>query len=191
MRLLAMLAASCFLTLGALEVDASVVSFQGTILGGTGSLFGTIPPDPTRPFTLEVDYTPSATLAASITGGTFVVAPGTTFGVTGGTITVVNQPSPSQDMAAFTVNVASGANSGVLSFIMDRDAISASVASQSNIEAIVLGNSADNFIANFGAGGTYVGSIANVPEPSSCLAMLGLVGGGAWGWRRRKQRATA
>lgn len=191
-----MLAASCFLTLGALKADAAVVTFQGSILAGGGgtAVLGTIPPDPTRTFTLQLNYTPVSgpNFLANITGGTFSVAPGTNFSVVplGSTILVANAAPGSEDMAAFTVNV-TGPATGTLTFAFDRDAISNNDASEANINTLVIGNSADNFIANFGAAGFYAGNITGVPEPGSCLALLGMIGGGgAWGWRRRQRNAV-
>jgi len=197
MRLLAMLAASCFLTLGALQADAAVVTFQGTLLTGGGgtAIFGTIPPDPARNFTLQLNYNPGTAptnFLAPITGGTFNVAPGTNFAVTGGSIIVTDGAN---DNASFTVNV-SGPAAGTLTFSFDGNSIPTNDASEANVNAMVAGDTT-NLLANFGAAGVYVGTITGdpvvtaVPEPGSCLALLGLVGGGAWRWRRSRQQRNA
>lgn len=184
--------ALCVLCCGILSTStasASAVNFAGTVTAGGGgsAILGTIPPDPVRPFVLSLNFNDGAGVTSflgSITSGTFSI-PAQTFNVTGGSILVAE--GGAADTGTFIVDV-NGPAAGQLIFTFTRNAIVNSNANQANINALTLGN-VTSFTADFtGSGaGAYTGSITGVPEPSSCLALIGCVLGGGYLKARRKR----
>ncbi|MCA9126744.1 MAG: hypothetical protein KDB22_06655 [Planctomycetales bacterium] len=172
-------AVSCLLVLGcSLTSEAAIVTFQGSLTSGNGSLLGAVPP--TRDFSVTLDFTETSPGFATINGGSFNVNP-TVLTIDGGDIILVDNNS--NDQALFSFQSSGPAGSFSVSFI--GDAILNNRVTAENLRELIEQSSPSTLSADFGGSGSYTGSVISaVPEPGFFPAALGL----AWLASRRRRR---
>ena len=185
------------------NANAAIVGFLGSIDSGNPGMLGSLP----RDFTLVLDFTPgpSGTSATATFGFPATPNVNTTnmdvnpaFNIaTMGTINISNNM---MGVDQFTFNGSFGANEiGTnpvffsFSFTNPTDTIDNNMATPENIEMLVNGQTSISFQGGGGVGAfTTQGVIRGAPEPSTMIALTGLVCGGCGiGYRRRMKRKAA
>ena len=185
------------------SADAALVGFLGSVdQGRPGPVLGSLP----RNFTLTLDYTPTTGGSTTINSATLAFPatpnPNTTntnveasalvmLDTSVGGITVANNLGPGgEDFFRFVGRVAAGGlgpNNVDFSFtfLNPSDTITNNDVNPTNIATLLTGQTS---IAFSGGAGGFSGSgmIRGAPEPSSMIALCGLVIGGCGvGYRRR------
>lgn len=174
---------------------AATVSFLGTVQSGTaGPILGSFP----RDFILTLDYTPNLGGGNAAAAGTWIFpASGSNSLVsvaTSGGIQIKDN-SVSGDTFKFNGNVALGLLNPTaqvnytFTFTNPVDTISSETVTEENIEQLIVGQTMISFNSPTVFG---VGSIRAAPEPSTMIALTGLIAGGCGiGYRRRMKAKTA
>ncbi len=170
--------------------EAAVMTFRGTVSsngGNAGGFLGAVPPNVN--FSINLTVADGAGPNGPITGGTFEWIGNSVQFITGGSLTLA-EGGPNSDSANFVVTTAAG--TGIFGFSSGaaNSFITGTAINQGNVNGIALnsGTAGFTFLANGGV--VYTGGITAVPEPTSCLALLGLVGVGAWRMRRARKVAA-
>ncbi len=166
--------------------EAAVMVFRGTVnsANSNAGFLGAVPPSVN--FSINLTIADGAGPNAPITGGTFEWIGNSVQFITGGNVTLVE--GGANDGANFLVNTSAGF--GLFNFSGGNFFANTAV-NQANLNGLGTPPSTTgfSFITNGGAV-IYSGSITAVPEPTSCLALLGLVGVGAWRMRRARKVAA-
>lgn len=181
------------------SANAAIVSFLGSVDTGVAGTLGSLP----RNFKLTFDYTPGG--SGSPVAGTFTF-PATPNGLVpnpdtnpqsiiamSGNLSVANDFG-GNDIFAFSGEVAAGllgVNKVIFnfSFLKPDTTIDSAIASPENIAKLIAGQTTIGFT---GGGGPGIfrgeGVIRGAPEPSTMIALTGLIAGGCGiGYRRRKK----
>lgn len=195
--------ATVALAMSCSTADAAVVSFLGSVDSGSPVVLGSLP----RNFTLVLNYVPDPVggIDTAVTGMFIfpstpnanttnpISEPEVTVATTG-TIRVRNDFGPSvQDIFGFSGTVAAGllgpnSVNYNFSFLNPSDTITSPDLSPSTVSALIRGETSIAFSGGpNGFRGT--GVIRGAPEPSTMLALCGLVVGGCGVGYRRKIRA--
>jgi len=169
--------------------QAAVVLFQGTVVTASAStgFLGAVPPS--RNFSMVMTIPDGAGPNAAGIAGTMSFTGFPTQTITSGTLNLVD--SGATDTVSFNFNTPTGL--GLFSFT--GNLITGTAVNQGNLNGLNpsvtegLRTTGFSFIDLAAGGVVYQGSITAVPEPGTCLALLGLVGGGAWKLRRKKSIA--
>ena len=167
------------LTVG--PANAAVVSFFGRVdtLTGPAGFLGTVPP--VVPFTMTLNIADGPGPSGAITSGVLSFAGFPTLNSTIGSSVNLTEGGTS-DTLSFLVLTSGGV--GIFNFT--GDFITGTAVNQAAFSRIPFSTAS----FDFASGGTlYEGTITAVPEPGTCLALVGLVG--VCGWRvRRKSKNT-
>ena len=163
--------------------EAAVMIFQGRVTSANNAagFLGAVPPGVDLSVNLTV--TDGAGPLAAITSGTFQWIGNSVQFITGGSVTLTE--GGVNDTVAMQVNTSAGI--GLFNFT-GGNFISGTAVNTANLQGLVTQRATTgfSFITN-GFVTTYSGQISAVPEPSSCLALLGVVGAGAWRMRRARK----
>lgn len=149
--------------------NAAIVTFSGQLTSGSGVL-GDVPP--ATPFSILIDFTPTAPGFGMISSGLFSSSPGN-IAISGGDIVLIE--GGSNDQALFAINTTGPTGSLAVTFV--GDAIMNNQVTTQNLVDLINASAPTTISANFGASGNYTGSVTSaVPEPGSLLALgsLGL-----------------
>ena len=170
--------------------EAAVMSFRGTVnsANSAAGFLGAVPPNVN--FSVNLTVTDGAGPNAAITGGTFEWIGNSVQFITGGSVTLI-EGGPNNDGANFLVST--GAGFGLFNFSSGpaNSFIAGTAVNQGNLNGIPMSGATTGFSFITGGGAViYSGTITAVPEPASCLALLGLVGAGAWRMRRARKVAA-
>ena len=169
--------------------EAAVLTFRGTVTNATSNagFLGAVPPNVN--FSINLTVTDGAGPNGAITGGTFEWIGNSVQTITGGNLTLA-EGGPNSDSANFVVTTAAG--NGIFGFSSGatNSFITGTAINQGNVNGIALNSGTAGFTFITGGGVVYTGGITAVPEPASCLALIGLVGVGAWRVRRARKNAA-
>ena len=170
--------------------EAAVMIFQGRVTSANNAagFLGAVPP--AVDISINLTVTDGAGPNAAITSGTFqwigLPAQSSVQFITGGNINLAD--AGVNDTVAMQVNTSAGI--GLFNFT-GGNFISGNAINTANLQGLVTQGATTgfSFITN-GFVTTYSGGITAVPEPTSCFALLGLVGAGAWRMRRARKVAA-
>ncbi|MCA9140788.1 MAG: PEP-CTERM sorting domain-containing protein [Planctomycetales bacterium] len=195
-------AALAFAAICVSSADAALVGFIGTVDSGrAGPVLGSLP----RNFTLVLDYTPTAGGSTTINSGTLAFKPTLTnpnvivpLEPTFGGLQINNNGGPmGQDFFTFTGRVNGpllGPNNVNFSFtfLKPADTVSSVDLNPTSLASLIAGPSVQIAFAGGSGGFSGTGLVRGAPEPSTMIALCGLVVGGCGvGYRRRLRKAQA
>lgn len=182
--------------------NAAIVSFLGSVDTGSPGMLGSLP----RNFVLTLDYTPGGSGSPATATFLFPATPNADTPnpsthpdfsvVSAGNLSVADNFMgsdiftfggfiPAGDIGSKDVNYS-------FSFLNPTDTIDAPIANSENIAKLINGQSTINFSGGGGAGVfTASGVIRGAPEPSTMIALTGLIAGGCGVGYRRKMNAKA
>ena len=170
--------------------EAAVMVFRGTVTSANSNagFLGVVPPNVN--FSVNLTVTDGAGPNGAITAGTFQWIGNSVQLITGGNVTLV-EGGPNNDGANFLVNTTAGFGLFNFGSGLANSFITGTAVNQGNLNGIPLSGATTGFSFITGGGAViYSGVITAVPEPASCLALLGLVGVGAWRMRRARKVAA-
>ncbi len=166
--------------------EAAVMVFRGFVNSSNNAagFLGAVPPAVN--FSINLNVTDGPGPNAAITSGTFEWIGNSVQFITGGNLNLTD--GGLNDTLAFQVNTSAGI--GLFNFT-GGNFITGTAVSPTSLSGLVTQSATTgfSFITN-GFVTTYSGSITAVPEPTSCLALIGVVGLGAWHMRRLRNRAA-
>lgn len=187
-----LIAALAFALIPVCSSNAATVGFYGTFDSGTAGPLGSLP----RDFVLTLDYSPSMSGLANTTG-TFDFAasgpdPAASYATSGGMVIEDNTGAGGTDVFRLTGLIAAGDFGPTqvnysFEFLNPAGTVNSVAINEASIQALIGGQATISFV---GSGTSVSGGITGAPEPSSMIALTGLVIGGCGiGYRRRNKSA--